>query len=142
MAKAMVAAPPCAVCGTPSACIELIAPGELPAQWTEWKASDQDTFLRLYRDSGLWHLLFHGPDSGSGLGQRIDAAWAGQIAAAFEPPLSFARVHTAGFYDDAGFCGKCDAPYCYRHWNVSPSGYGVCPNGHGKSLDPDWSPEW
>jgi hypothetical protein len=49
-------------------------------------------------------------------------------------------VHTAGFYDDAGFCRDCDAPYCYRHWHVSESGYGYCPRGHGKSLDPHWSP--
>ena len=29
-------------------------------------------------------------------------------------------------------------PYCYRHWHVSESGYGYCPYGHGKSLDPHW----
>ena len=40
----------------------------------------------------------------------------------------FDQVATAGFYDDAGFCQDCDAPYCYRH----------CPLGHGKSLDPHW----
>jgi hypothetical protein len=50
-------------------------------------------------------------------------------------------VHAAGFYDDAGFCQSCDAPYCYRHWQVTRSGYGYCPHGHGKSLDPHWSPE-
>ena len=64
---------------------------------------------------------------------------AGQvIAQAFRPPLCFAQVHTAGFYDDAGFCQDCDVPYCYRHWQVSESGYGYCPRGHGKSLDPHW----
>jgi hypothetical protein len=44
----------------------------------------------------------------------------------------------AGFYDDAGFCQDCDAPSCYRHWHVSQTGYGHCPAGHGKSLDPHW----
>jgi len=64
----------------------------------------------------------------------------GRIAWAFRPLLRFAQVHTAGFYDDAGFCQDCDAPYCYQHWRVSESGYGYCPRGHGKSLDPHWSP--
>jgi hypothetical protein len=32
----------------------------------------------------------------------------------------------------------CDASYCYHHWQVSESGYGYCPRGHGKSLDPHW----
>jgi hypothetical protein len=50
------------------------------------------------------------------------------------------QVRTAGFYDDAGFCPDCDAPYCYcyRHWHVSESGYGDRPRGHGTSLDPHW----
>ena len=60
-------------------------------------------------------------------------------AIAFRPPLSFAQVRNAGFYDDAGFCQDCDTPYCYRHWHVSEGGYGYCPRGHGKSLDPHWS---
>jgi len=71
----------------------------------------------------------------------IDASPAGRIAWAFRPPLHFAQVHTAGFYDDAGFCQDCDAPYCYRHWHLSESGYGYCRRGHGKSLDPHWSRE-
>ena len=61
-----------------------------------------------------------------------------RIAQAFRSPLSFAQVHRAGFYDDAGFCQDCDAPYCYQHWNVSEGGYGYCPRGHGKSMDPHW----
>ena len=43
-----------------------------------------------------------------------------------------------GFYDDAGFCQDCDAPYCYHHWHVSETGYGYCPRSHRKSLDPHW----
>jgi hypothetical protein len=61
----------------------------------------------------------------------IDASRAGRMAWAFRPPLHFAQVHTAGFYDDAGFCPDCDARYCYQHWHVSESGYGDCPRGHG-----------
>ena len=74
----------------------------------------------------------------NGYGDPIDASRAGQIAWAFRPPLCFAQVHTAGFYDDAGFCPDCDAPYCYKHWHVSETGYGHCPRGHGKSLDSHW----
>ena len=61
------------------------------------------------------------------------ASRAGQIAQVFWLPLRFAQVHTAGFYDDVGFC---DVPYCYGHWHVSETGYGYSPRGHGKSLDP------
>jgi hypothetical protein len=74
----------------------------------------------------------------SGASDSIDASRAGQIAQAFRPPLRFAQVHTAGLYEDAGFCQDCDAPYCYQHWYVSETGYSYCPRGHGKSLDPHW----
>lgn len=43
-------------------------------------------------------------------------------------------------YDDIGFCDECKVPYCDIHWSVSATGYGTCPKGHGKSLDPHWSP--
>jgi hypothetical protein len=76
----------------------------------------------------------------NGYGDPIDSSHAGRIAQAFRPPLCFARVRMAGFYDDAGFCQDCDAPYCYQHWRVSDFGYGYCPRGHGKSLDPHRSP--
>ena len=61
--------------------------------------------------------------------------------AAFSQPLTFEKVHGAELYDDAGFCEECDKPYCYDHWKVSAGGYGHCPEGHGKSLDPHWSPD-
>ena len=92
------------------------------------------------REPGQWYLVLKGVATSNGYGDPVDASRAGRIAQAFRAPLSFARVHTAGFYDDAGFCQDCDAPYCYRHWRVSESGYGHCPRGHGKSLDPHWSP--
>jgi hypothetical protein len=139
MAKPVMVTPPCAACGTPSARIELVAPGQLPAQWDQWPSTVQASIMHD-RQPGQWHLLVTGPAAGNGYGDFIDAARAGQIASAFQPPLRFAQVHKAGFYDDAGFCPGCDAPYCYRHWHVSETGYGSCPQGHGKSLDPHWSP--
>jgi hypothetical protein len=139
MAKPMVVTPPCAVCLAPSARIELVAPGELPAGWEYWDSRKRDSFLR-HREPARWLLIFKGVAAGNGYGgDPVDASRAGQIAMAFQPPLSFAQVRNAGFYDDAGFCQDCDAPYCYQHWHVSEGGHGCCPRGHGKSLDPHWS---
>jgi hypothetical protein len=141
-AEAIVAAPPCAECGNPSTRIELVAPGQLPAEWDTWPSQRQDLF-RQHREPDRWRLIFKGVATENGyLGDPIDADQTGRITQAFRPPLRFAQVHSAGFYDDAGFCQDCDAPYCYRHWHVSQSGYGHCPRGHGKSLDPHWSPDW
>ena len=139
MAKPLVVTPPCAVCQAPSARIELVAPGELPAGWEHWDTWKRDSFLR-HHEPERWLLIFKGVAAENGFGgDPIDASTAGQIAIAFRPPLSFAQVHNAGFYDDAGFCQDCDAPYCYQHWHVSEGGYGYCPRSHGKSLDPHWS---
>jgi len=137
MARAMVVTPPCTVCGTPSARVELVAPGCLPAEWEQWPRTVRDSVERQ-RQPGQWYLLFQGVVSRNGYGDPIDASQAGRIAEAFRPPLHFGQVHRAGLYDDAGFCQDCDAPYCYQHWNVSAGGYGYCPRGHGKSLDPHW----
>ena len=62
------------------------------------------------REPGQWHLLVKGVAADNGYGDPIDASQAGRIAQAFWPPLRFVQVHTAGFYDDAGFCQDCDAP--------------------------------
>ena len=139
MATGMVVVPLCAACGSPSSWVELVAPGELPAKWQQWDSARQGSFL-LHRDPQCWHLIVQGIAACNGDGDPINASKAEQIAEAFRPPLSFAQVHTAGFYDDAGFCPDCNAPYCYRHWHVSESGYGHCPHDHGKSLDPHWPP--
>jgi hypothetical protein len=47
----------------------------------------------------------------------------------------------AEFHDGAGYCSDCEVPYCYDHWHRGITGYGTCPRGHGKSLDPHWSPD-
>jgi hypothetical protein len=137
MAEAMVVTPLCAACGAPATRIELVGPGQLPAQWEHWPATVRDSFL-LRRGPGQWYLIRDGVAAGNGYGDPVGAGEAGRIAQAFRPPLRYDQVATAGFYDDAGFCQDCDAPYCYRHWHVSETGYGHCPAGHGKSLDPHW----
>jgi hypothetical protein len=65
----------------------------------------------------------------------------GSRARAFAEPYTFAKVHTAGLWDDAGFCEECDAAYCYAHWHDDKVGQFRCPRGHWKSLDPHWSPD-
>jgi hypothetical protein len=123
MNQPMVVTPPWAVCGTPSARVELVAPGRLPAECEQSPRTVQDG-IKQGRQPGGWYLLFKGVATYNGYGNPIDASRAGRIARAFRPPLSYAQVHTAGFYDDAGFRQDCDAPYCYHHWHVTESGYG------------------
>lgn len=126
--------------GLPSARVELIAPGNLPAEWEHWGQDARGAFRR-YREPARWWLLFDGVAAGNGAGDAISADQAARIAEAFGVPYRYDRVHAAGFYDDAGFCGRCGVPYCFRHWQVTRSGCGYCPEGHGRSLDPHWSPE-
>jgi hypothetical protein len=113
---------------------------QLPVGWERWSEQQQDSF-RQSHDPAQWWLLFEGVAAGNGGGSAIAAERAGQLAAAFERPYSYDRVHLAGLYDDAGFCQQCGVAYCHQHWQVSPSGYGHCPEGHDKSLNPHWSPE-
>jgi hypothetical protein len=46
MAEAMTVTPPCAVCRTPSARIELVAPGGFPAGWDQWPGTMQGIIVR------------------------------------------------------------------------------------------------
>ncbi|MEV0811216.1 hypothetical protein [Micromonospora sp. NPDC050200] len=123
--------------------MELVAPGAEPANWRQWSPRQTDAFDtdRQRHGGQQWWLLFSGIEAGNGHGQPVNLTEATTIASAFAQPYRYASVHTAGFYDDAGFCGQCDAPYCRDHWNVSSTGYGACPRGHGKSLDPHWWPD-
>jgi hypothetical protein len=59
MARPMVVTPPCAVCQAPSARIELVAPGELPAGWEHWETWKRDSFLR-HHEPERWLLIFTG----------------------------------------------------------------------------------
>ena len=66
-----------------------------------------------------WYLLVKGIATDNGYGESIDASRAGRIAQAFRPPLRFAQVHTAGFYDDAGSAPTATPP--------SATSTGMCP---------------
>lgn len=150
MAEPFVAVPACAVCGRPTSRVELIAPGGRPAEWDRWSAERRDSFTqavaRAFTPAGApgprpgWWLLFSGVAAGNGNGDPVDVARAERLTRAFRRPYRYAAVREADFYDDAGFCGECDAPYCYTHWHPSATEYGRCPQGHGRSLDPFWYP--
>jgi hypothetical protein len=94
------------------------SPGHVPAGWEQWPGTVRDSIVRR-RALGQWYLLFKGVATYNGYGDPIDASRAGRTAQAFQLPLTFVRLHTAGFYDDAGFCQDCDAP--------SPTSIGTCP---------------
>jgi hypothetical protein len=129
----------CAVCGDVGGRVELVAPGAVPVVWETWPASSREVF-RQHRPADTWYLVYRGIEAGNGLGDTVDADRARQLAAAFAEPLSYGRIHGAGLYDDAGWCGECDVPYCGRHWRPSETGHGRCPKGHEKSLDPHGHP--
>jgi hypothetical protein len=48
MTSAMVAEPRCAACGEAATHIELVPPGQLPAQWQVWDKKRQES-LWIYR---------------------------------------------------------------------------------------------
>ena len=130
----------CVVCGKQTAAVELLPPGQYPASLQ----GDQYVEIRKswdrIRKKEPWWLRYDGPAAGSGAGHAIGEDKAERIAASFAEPLNYARIHDAGFYDDAGFCGTCGKPYCYQHWNVSGGEVGRCPMGHMKFLDSYYNP--
>ena len=95
MAKAMVVTPPCAVCGTPSARIELVTPGQLPAKWEQWPSTVQASISRQ-REPGQWYLLFQGVAAYNGYGDPIDASQAGRIVQRSRLPCASPRSTRPG----------------------------------------------
>jgi hypothetical protein len=135
-----VVQPACSVCGEPSSRLELVAPADRPTGWEQWSLSRQTAFTDN-RPAGSWWMLFNGVVAGNGSGDQCAPVKAERLIAILSQPLTYDAVHSAGFYDDLGFCRDCDVAYCANHWRVSVGGYGRCPRGHGKSLDPHWSPD-
>lgn len=152
----------CVVCGKKASRIELTPPGAVPPSWASLNAKNLE-IMEAQREQSpeKWWVVYSGPEAGSGpSGSSISEDRAQHVLAMLTTtPLTAEIVNQAGFYDDAGFCTQCGGapatdtsldppadqapprPYCYDHWNVSSTGYGTCPFGHGKSLDPHWSPE-
>jgi len=116
----------------------VILPDELPAEWGAWPQQDRDAFL-CRRTASSHHLIYAGSGGSNGLGDSISPERAAEILAAIANPTP-KTMKAADFYDGAGMCDQCGEFYCPTHWSISATGYGFCPRGHGKSLDPHWSP--
>ncbi len=101
------------------------------------------------RGPGQWYLMSTAWRSATATAARSTPAkpdgsppqdlWLGRSYLA-PRPLRFGQVRTAGLDDDAGSCEDCGVSYCARHWHLSQTGYGTCPLGHGRSLDPHCQP--
>jgi hypothetical protein len=138
----MILSTRCAVCGERAALVEVLAPGELPDEYPTWvgdRAMLRDSYDHHF-DLTTWRFRYDGPGGDNGLGDTIKAGRANLLVEVFTPPINIDRLDEVGLYDDAAICRPCTAPYCYHHWSTSPTGYGRCPQGHGKSLDPHWHP--
>lgn len=97
--------------------------------------------IELYDDSGKRQLVYSGPGGSSGSGVDITPERARAIIIGFTEPYLKENIRASDFYDDGGFCLQCSQFYCAKHWNISSTGGGTCPEGHFKSLDPHWSPD-
>ena len=95
MVTGMIATPPCAECGSPSTRIELVAPGEFPADWEQWPGTVRGTFLP-HREPGQWYLIFKGIATCNGYGNTIETSRAERIARAFQPPCPSPRSTPPG----------------------------------------------
>jgi hypothetical protein len=133
-------APDCSVCGKRVVTLEVVPPGEMPHEWEDWDAQSR----RIFRGrpwAAEYTVLYRGVEAGSGAsGTPSSEREARGIVESIVPELRIDALHRR-FYDDLGYCPECAAFYCARHWSPSSTGYGRCPKGHGKGLDPHWSPE-
>jgi hypothetical protein len=137
--NSLLFAPPCRICGKPAVRLEIVPPGKLPQEWDDWEPADRQIFSK-HRDASKYVLLFRGVECGNGFGDPISEQEARDIVGMLSPTFDLEAVHRR-FYDDLGYCAECGAFYCTTHWSPDSGGYGHCPNGHGKSLDPFWKPE-
>lgn len=132
--------PACARCGRPCSLIELVPPRAMPRDEVSWDPGLLESFReRRYPDA--WYMLYEGPEAGNGLGSPITEQKVERLIEAFSLEPDAGRIRVTDFFDDAGFCLECALFYCPRHWHISSTGWGTCPRGHGKGLDPHWSPD-
>jgi len=136
----MLFKPLCSRCDEQASSIEVIMPDTEPAEWADW-SQDRRQIFRQSRKPGEFRFLYEGPGGSNG--------WVGDVISPVEAERTIAACTSAdaaailelGLYDNAGFCAVCRAFYCPTHWSISSTGFGVCPLGHRKSLDPHWHPE-
>jgi hypothetical protein len=126
----------CVTCGRDAARVEVLSPQEFDELLRSWPEERRQGWERLKTPTS--YFLISQTVGGSGH-RIITAQEADRIQRALSEPLDLEALQ-ATFYDRAGYCVECGEYYCGRHWSISATGYGRCPNGHGKSLDPHWSP--
>lgn len=132
--------PPCEVCKNPTSRIEIVPANALPCNFNSWDIDSQRIHLEGRRLSRPV-LLYSGVVAGNGLvGNEKSIEEFTKLVTVLSQPVDLEYIKRE-FCDGAGFCEKCGSFYCFKHWRVSTSGYGHCPKGHGKSLNPHWSPE-
>jgi hypothetical protein len=130
--------PSCSVCGNVASSIEILAPNELPTEWDKWDRARKKRFQK----SDQCILLYKGPGGSSGDGGTpLSEERAAAIVACFSAQPTEESMREADIFDSGGFCFECSAYYCPKHWSITATGSGTCPNNHWKSLDPHWSPD-
>jgi hypothetical protein len=93
--------------------------------------------IEIQGPAGARKMVYRGIMAGSGpSGVPVSAARETAIAEAFGPPVQPGKIKAAQLHDDGGFCDKCQAFYCFTHWNTTTTGGGWCPKRHLKILDP------
>ncbi|AEA45214.1 hypothetical protein Fluta_3241 [Fluviicola taffensis DSM 16823] len=129
----------CSVCDSLAAKILIVEPNGYPNEAVKWSLDDLSDYEK-YRNFDSNYLIYSGPGGSNGnIGDAIDEERKTKLINAFTAPFNEVNIREQ-FYDMAGYCVECQNFYCSKHWNTSSQGYGKCPQGHGKSLDPHWSP--
>ncbi|MBA3354219.1 MAG: hypothetical protein H0U23_17650 [Blastocatellia bacterium] len=131
--------PTCSVCGAQAASVEFLSPAEFDQVWKSWPEWRRRSFATQKKPESHF-LVCSGPGGGTG-GTIVDAEKAENIRQVFLNPTD-AVILKKAFYDRAGLCPECGQYYCPQHWSISATGFGTCPQGHGHSLDPHWSPDF
>ena len=134
MRPSLLFAPACHVCGKRAVKLEVVPPGELPQDWSEWDPELKQVFLQWHNPE-KYRLIYEGICAGNGLGDDLGEQEARDIVREIVPTLQIDAVRER-WYDHLGYCPECGVFFCYEHWSPSVGGYGYCPEGHGKSLDP------
>ncbi|WP_271765183.1 hypothetical protein [Aquimarina algiphila] len=138
--KSICFEPMCSECNNSVAKIEIVEPNLYPKGANEWSNEKLNQYKKI-RNFDATYLLYSGPGGNNGeIGDAINLKRKLRIIDAFTKPYIASKIRDQ-FYDMAGYCDSCCEFYCSKHWSSSSFGYGKCPKGHGKSLDPHWSPD-
>ena len=137
-AESILIEPKCSGCGRKAATIEICPPNVYPKGYSKFDARERGIYLK-WRNFAIADMTCRGLLYESGIiGKPMTAERVQQMIDAFTEPVTSSEIK-GFFHDDAGFCLECEKFYCKTCWAPSHSGYGHCPRGHGKSLDPFWN---